>query len=196
MPLPIKSSVRRQHSHAFHILQGLVIAGVLWVVTVVVLLRLVGSEQTASGNKIGAMNDLQQVVTAIRGFEVEYGHFPEGGQTLNGDREFSGANEKDLLNILRNHESGATRQNQRNVVFFEGFIIKPASRLKRGLGPDGTFYDPWGRPYFFAMDADGDGSVTVPLAWHAADSGKKLSTNVIGFSPGKDAHQKDDITTW
>lgn len=195
MPSEMKDA-RRPVSSAFSIARALVwstVAGVAFLV----LAPAITCRLPNCGRDTAAKNHLQQAVIAIRGFQTEYGHFPKGEQTQNGDQEFSGANQKDLFNILRNREIGPVRQNYRNFVYFEGRELKPSSVLKNGIAPDGTFYDPWGNSYSFVVDADGDGQVTVPDSWHTADSGKKLSTLVIGFSLGKDRNSpKDDITTW
>jgi len=104
-----------------------------------------------SGKKAQARNDVQQIVSAIRAFQLEYGRLPSATVTQD---EYSSAwfqdNNRTIINALIGNDSSL---NPRGVVFLES---KRVTNNKGGIGADGTFYDPWGTPYGIKLDLSYD----------------------------------------
>lgn len=151
-----------------------------------------------SGRKAQARNDLQQLVMAVRAFQLEYGRLP----TVDGSGEFSTDNDK-LMNVLRGTaDAGAQLQmNPRKIPFMEPKIAKTT---KGGLGPDGKFYDPWGTPYRVRLDEDYNNNIDN---FYSSGAGfGTLNYSVIAASAGPDktpgsgnkdaGTAKDDLTSW
>lgn len=60
---------------------------------------------------------------------------------------------------------------------------------------DGAFCDPWGNPYQYRIDANGDGTIKAP------NDDDRVSADIIVWSMGKDLEtdandRGDDIRTW
>ena len=99
-----------------------------------------------SGKKAQARNDVQQIVAAIKAYQLEYGKLPT--QTVSSDNQneqWIGDN-KYLIDVLIGSNSDL---NPRNIVFFEPKMSKGTNG---GRGPDGKFYDPWGTMYAIKLD--------------------------------------------
>lgn len=155
-----------------------------------------GGEHT----KAQAMNDLLQTITAIKGFRTEYGNYPLQELPTDKDLVVNFQNQRDLYNMLRALEQKVETppiktQNKRGIIFFEGKNAKEVPP-KSGFAEDGTLYDPWGGVYQFVLDTNEDGKVTVPTDWNQPDSKEEIKAGIIGYSPGKTARPKDDVTTW
>ena len=152
-----------------------------------------------SGKKAQARNDLQQLIMAVKAYQLEYGKLP----TVDNSDEFSTDNDK-LLNVLRGtaNEGSQLAMNPRKIAFIEPKIAKVA---KGGIGPDGKFYDPWGTTYKIKMDGDynneivnfyssGAGFGTLNYSVIAACAG---TDKTFGSSGDKNSGTaKDDIVSW
>lgn len=90
-----------------------------------------------------AHNDVAQIASAISAFQTEYGALPNWT---------NGAVSGELLATLLGSNAVF---NPRQIIFLEPY---PAKKGKSGIA-DGAFVDPWGVPYRFAVDIDGDGKV-------------------------------------
>jgi len=104
---------------------------------------------TVGGNpdspKAQAKNDVLQLATAIKAYEVEYGHLPGTNRGIVG---------KELMDTLM----GTTNAlNPRAIVFIE---VKQAKNGKGGVTPEGIFVDPWGGPYQVAFASGANSIVT------------------------------------
>lgn len=82
-----------------------------------------------------AKNDTTQLLTAIVGFEAEYGYLPGAGHQVVGG---------ELLAALTGSN---TRINPRNIMFIE---LESARKGRSGL-TNGIYVDPWGGPYRVAF---------------------------------------------
>jgi prepilin-type N-terminal cleavage/methylation domain-containing protein len=122
----------------------------LVVIAIIVILAGLGfaGMQSAmeSGRKAQARNDVYQIATAVKAFQMEYGRLP-GTATADGPAP------ADLITTLTSSNS----QNPRGIVFFEPKMAKGG---KGGL--DGTVYkDPWGNPYTITLDYNYDNKLTT-----------------------------------
>lgn len=151
-----------------------------------------------SGKKAQARNDLQQLVMAVKAYQLEYGKLP----TVDGAEEFSGDNDK-LMNVLRGTANAGSQlqMNPRKIAFIEPKIAKGP---KGGIGPDGKFYDPWGKEYKVKMDGDYNNELANFYSSGAGFS--TLNYSVIAASAGPDTNfgsadknagtAKDDLISW
>jgi len=149
-----------------------------------------------SGKKAQARNDIQQIVAAIRAFQLEYGRLPSAIVTADefGSAWFQ-ANNKDVINALIGNDSTL---NPRGVVFLEG---KRVTGQKGGIDKDGTFYDPWGTPYGIKLDLSYDNKLEYYDAGRAGDANVFFSALAVSFGPNKtqeDPYEKgtDDIVSF
>ena len=135
-----------------------------------------------------ASQQLSNVITALKGYELEYGELPQLGDG-SADSEWIPLTEDSetgfaLVNALifgSNEERG---WNPREISFFEpkyrddprgGFLEEGDDQTSAGL------YDPWGNAIFVKLDADGDGFI-VPFP-----GDEPLQKTVIAMSPGEEA---------
>ncbi|MGB8356851.1 MAG: hypothetical protein WCD79_23340 [Chthoniobacteraceae bacterium] len=157
--------------------------------------------------KAAAKNDETQIVTAVKAFYVEYGHFPIGASQTTKDAYYGpgpiqpslsvtvvnmGSNAL-LIDVLRNNISGANASmvkslNPREIVFLDAPIAKNVSHPKSCVVPDGfpnagIYFDPWGSPYNILINASYSG--TLPNPYADAPGGAILKTGVIAWSFGK-----------
>ncbi len=99
--------------------------------------------------KAQARNDVQQIASAIRAFELEYGRMPT---TASGADDLYTEDSKNIMRALMGQDSSL---NPRNIIFLDA---KTAKNKKGGVDPsDYTFYDPWGKSYVIKMDTNYDG---------------------------------------
>lgn len=116
-----------------------------------------------------AANDVQQIVTAVGSYYNEYGTYP--GNTENPDHQA-------LFSVLRGGPGGETINNPREILFIEGReATEHRGKLRRGFGPDNTFYDPWGNPYEVRVDHDYTNTVRGP-----GDNGEEIQRGVIAWT--------------
>lgn len=129
-----------------------------------------------SGRKAQARNDVQQIVAAIRAFELEYGRQPS--TTTDSDQWIGGNNENLVKALLGMDES----LNPRNIRFLEPKMV---SGTKGGVNQSTyRFYDPWGSPYYIKLNTDYDNKIV-----HYGDQ----FVSVVVHSAGPDqAMGKDD----
>jgi prepilin-type N-terminal cleavage/methylation domain-containing protein len=191
------SSLRpRRKSSAFTLIELLVVIAIIAILAGLAFPAVQGALE--SGRKAQARNDLQQLIMAIRAFELEYGRLP----TVDGQSEFSSNNDQ-LMNVLRGTADAGSQlaMNPRRIAFMEPKIAKSP---KGGLGPDGKFYDPWGVPYKVLLDSDYDNKINN---FYTSGAGfGTLNYKVIAASAGPDkalgsgdknaGTAKDDLLSW
>lgn len=135
-----------------------------------------------SGKKAQARNDVQQIVAAIKAFQLEYGRLPSNTVS---DDEYGSAwfqsNNKDIINALIGKD---TTLNPRGIVFLEA---KRTPSNKGGIGTDGTFYDPWGTPYGIKLDLSYDNK----LEYYNNLSDPNVFSTALGVSFGPNKIQDD-----
>lgn len=151
-----------------------------------------------SARKTRAKSDVSQIVTAVKAYQSEYGRLPIWSQAVDGKFE----NNNDLLfNILRGSSSTGEQlnMNPRRISFIE---IPLAKGTKGGLGIDGKFYDPWGKPYRIWLDVDYNNEVEdfYSSGWGiqpgVAIAGS-LGKNGVGLSGQQTSpDSKDDVVSF
>lgn len=131
--------------------------------------------------KTQAKNDLTQIVTAVNAYYTEYGKYPL--VTADAIYGSGGSSNNTLFNELR--ASGAT-QNARQIVFISPPDVKDTSNPRSGIGSDGQYYDPWGKPYNVAIDGNYDNQIANPYGNNNGAGADPLRQGVIAWSLGKD----------
>ncbi|MBU3664498.1 MAG: type II secretion system protein [Chthoniobacterales bacterium] len=197
--MTLKSSLPRPalRRNAFTLIELLVVIAIIAVLAGLAFPAVQGALE--QGRKAQARNDLQQLVTAIKAYQLEYGKLP----TVADKGEFESDNNR-LVTVLRgvaNEGDDKIRFNPRMIAFFEP---KVSNAKKGGIGPDGVFYDPWGQPYKIRLDDNYDNAINNFYSQNAGFA--NLNYSVIAASAGPDktfgsgdknsGTAKDDIISW
>jgi hypothetical protein len=176
-----------------------ILGGLLATVFLIGLLWPVISVVTDHGPKPTDKAAIAGLVTALKVYHTEYGHWPD----YTGDGRFLDATRNaQLLRTLCNKDEV---NNPRHITFFESRIAsrRPDGSYRSGFHPEsGVLFDKWGQPYCIVIDADEDGKVIGPYV-----DQPPLPANVIAWSLGKDglpgsqAHpniykDSDDVVSW
>jgi len=157
---------------------------------------------------VHAKTDEMNLVTAVKAYYTEYGHYPITTSNVFGDPDHGASIENSaLFNILRAKDD---QGNPHKIVFFEGRSVKDPKSPRAGFqdSPEAPhkdcFFDPWGTQYFIIMDTDGDGHIQVDKFYQ--DFKDKLPAVGVGaFSLGKDLQLgspsktyagSDDVVSW
>ena len=155
--------------------------------------------------KAQAKNDLIQIVTAVNAFYTEYGRYPTSESDDSTAKFGAGsANTNDvILNELR---ATTPTLNTRQIVFLSPPDVKDPTKPQAGISrADNQFYDPWGRPYALALDANYDNQITPnPYGDENGAGGSPLRQGVIAWSVGRDGSLgkngkftgSDDVISW
>lgn len=130
------------------------------------------------------------IITALKGYKVEYNRFPLLGERFSRDSEVI-ISSGPLLNALTGEDD---KINPRKIKFIDLPIAK--NNVNGLLEKDGKriLVDPWGEPYAILLDFDGDGKVPDP-----EHPGAMLSTTVMVFSGGPDGNPitwQDNVKSW
>jgi len=193
-PVQVSSFSPPRKASGFTLIELLVVIAIIAILAGLGFPALQGALQ--SGKKAQARNDIQQIVAAIRAFQLEYGRLPSATVTQD---EFSSAwfqaNNKDVINALIANDSTL---NPRGVVFLEA---KRVAGNKGGIGADGTFYDPWGTPYGIKLDLSYDNKLEYYDAGRAGDANVFSSALAVSFGPNQkqeDPYERgtDDIVSF
>jgi prepilin-type N-terminal cleavage/methylation domain-containing protein len=131
-----------------------------------------------SGKKAQARNDVQQIASAIRAFQLEYGRQPS---TATGDDQWVGSDNSSVIKALVGEDATL---NPRKVPFLE---IRKVDGTKGGVNTSSfVFYDPWGSPYFIKLNTDYDNKIN-----HYGD--QNVSVIVHSTGPDKTMGKNDKI---
>ncbi len=126
-------------------------------------------------DKASARCEVVNLVRCLKAYEMEYDRLPVPDGT-EGDY-FATTTDEAFLAVLLGVET--TDLNPRGKVFYSGRVgHKGCGGLVTEdplLGP--RLLDPWGRVYYFRIDADNDGEVTAP-------DGQSVRQSVIAWSLG------------
>ena len=166
---------------------GLIAIVVLGIVGVLVSISIpTGKIVLQKARAVQAKADLSNLVTANKGYNIEYNHFP----VADGESVPLRA-EGDWLEALLGNQ---LKLNPRKIRFLE---VQPAKGGAGGLAPAGSGHvvlDPWGHPYVMLMDTSGDGMISDP-----EKPGSTLPLSVIGWSAGPDGNYTtwtDNVVSW
>jgi prepilin-type N-terminal cleavage/methylation domain-containing protein len=147
-----------------------------------------------------AKNDLTQIVGAVNAFYTEYGKYPLA------TNDSTITNNAALFNVLRAIDA---TNNPRQIVFINPPNVKDTSNPRSGIGSDGQYYDPWGKPYRVAIDGDYNNDINPnPYTPNTGAGPSPLSIGVIAWSAGRDGKappdsgatttftDSDDVISW
>jgi prepilin-type N-terminal cleavage/methylation domain-containing protein len=122
------------------------------------------------GKKAQARNDVNQIATAIKAFQLEYGRLPASGS----------ADTVITPQIWVQALTMSNTNNPRNIVFFEP---KQAKGGKGGLS-NNVYFDPWGLAYNVMLDLNYDNRIVTNLS----TANQTYFTTVIVESGGPDTN--------
>ena len=126
-----------------------------------------------------AKGDAGVVTTVLLKYQAEYNRWPS--TYAPGVKDTTDADWVHMMGPKPG--SGPVPTNPKRIVFFE----PSAGALAPTNTPDaGAFVDPWGKPFKFALDVDGDGQIDNPDG-----VGAKIRARALAWSAGPDG----DYTT-
>jgi len=133
-----------------------------------------------------AKNDVTQLATALTAYETEYGRLPGSGNS-----DFNGKVTKDLIDTLT---GVSTNVNSRKIVFIE---VNTWKKGKSGTNSSG-FLDPWGGPYYVALDYNYDNTLSSIGTNNASVRKKVAAWNNPSDQTNVSASQKTRryVTSW
>ena len=147
------------------------------------------------------------MVSALKSYYDDYGHFPEivtplpNGKKMIcvGDpaRKISSGPNSLLFDVLRDIPRGANTNhalNPRQQKYYEGPVAKDPKNPRAGFadGPEfsttdqGCDFDPWGRQYCIVFSTDGSDKLDVSAVYSDLAGPEHLIPNPSAFSLGKD----------
>lgn len=143
-----------RHPAAFTLIELLVVISIIAILAGLGFPAVQGA--LGAGKKAQARNDVQQIVAALKAFQLEYGRLPTSVVAANNSAEGSSgyfdSNSKDIIKALMGADETL---NPRNIVFLDAKIT---TKKKGGVDiSDYTFYDPWGGYYRLKLDVSYDG---------------------------------------
>lgn len=191
---------------AFTLIELLTVIAIIAILMALLFPAIMSAKEAA--RRAQALNDVQQIVAAVKSYNTEYGRYPDiataaapagGGvpaDVMVGDSTLPNvAGNNNLLfytlrsiNILPNTDY---TMNPRRVVFFEGKQATNATAPKAGFQVGGanaatndSYFDPWGKQYNIVMDTNYDNVLDTPYTDFASPNQPRFG--VGAFSLGKD----------
>lgn len=139
-----------------------------------------------SGKKAQARNDVQQIVAAIKAYQLEYGKLPTTVVAANDAEEYSAGWFDDSSGIIKALVAADKSLNPRELVFLEP---KTTSNKKGGMDKsDYKFYDPWGTPYRVKMDVSYNNKME-----YCGGGEPNVFSSAIAISYGPNTNKEDNI---
>ena len=147
-----------RHGAAFTLIELLVVIAIIAILAGLAFPAVQGA--MGSAKKAQARNDVNQLASAVKAFQLEYGRLP--------------ATKDDAAEVVKALIGSNTSVNPRNIVFFEP---KTAKGGKKGW--DGSNYlDPCGTPYKVVLDLGYSNKITTDVG----DGSKTYFTTVVVIS--------------
>jgi prepilin-type N-terminal cleavage/methylation domain-containing protein len=202
IPSTMKTQTSRR-SHGFTLVELLVVIAIIAVLAGAGFAA--GNAAIQKAKRTTAQATCVSLESAVNNFFTEYGSMPL--DNLTADRTVD-TTDLTLIRTLLGQEVGASALNPRAIRFLQ---VREGKANKNGLiygasGRDITgFFDPWGGPYFIALDGDYDERVTVtPVNGAAGGSNRVLNgRRSAAWSNGADAGRSgtggtaaDNVITW
>jgi hypothetical protein len=159
----------------------------------------IGSGPLEESRRALAKATLQGFVIGVINYKREYKGWPIEAATKLSEEKVQ-STQGAILNVLM---AGEDNLNPRKIKFFDPPLAKDKSSGVFIINKEPVLLDPWGEPYYFILDFNGDGSIPNP------DRARKLIRDsvepdnlpfgVIIFSSGPDrdlSTWKDNIVSW
>jgi prepilin-type N-terminal cleavage/methylation domain-containing protein len=194
---------RKQSILAFTLIELLVVIVIIAILMGLAFPVFQGVQNQAK--KAQAKNDLIQIVTAVNAFYTEYGRYPTS-ESADSTAKYGVGYPKTNDLILNELRAAMTTLNTRQIVFISPPDAKDPAKPQAGISrADNQFYDPWGRPYALALDANYDNQITPnPYGDNNGAGASPLRQGVIAWSVGRDGGLgkngkftgSDDVISW
>ncbi len=160
---------------AFTLIELLVVIAIIAILAGLGLAAMSGALQ--SGKKAQARNDVNQLASAIKAYQLEYAKLPVAGS---GDT--ANANIVTVMSAL----TSSNTNNPRGIVFYEAKLVKDLAAPRSGLSTkDGKLYDPWGMAYQVDLDTDYNNKLKNTTA---SGTNTEYFTTAIAVSSGPDTN--------
>jgi len=186
-----------KNTTAFTLVELLVVIGIIGILAGLISTAVVSAKKKAL--VASARIEIKNIVGAISKYESEYNRYP-CPMNMNAAEDMvfglDGQNAA-IIDILRDNDSPNYNpnhaRNPRRIVFIEAKIA--TSTEMPGIGPDGTWRDPWGRAYRIGIDYNYDNKVDIPAGIFSTNS---IPVPVAVWSAGADGKDgtPDDIKSW
>jgi prepilin-type N-terminal cleavage/methylation domain-containing protein len=161
---PAPRSLPRKSS-AFTLIELLIVIAIIAILAGLAFPAVQGALN--SGKKAAARNDVVQIATAIKNYQLEYGRLPPS---------------EGLIPALLGGET--SNDNRRGITFLEAQMAKGAPP-RNGLDTSRENYlDSWGRAYIIELDEDYDNRINTDLG----SGPQEYLTSVIVRSIGADSN--------
>jgi len=184
-----------KNTTAFTLVELLVVIGIIGILAGLISTAVVSAKKKAL--VASAQVEIKNIVGAISKYESEYNRYP--CPTNAAEDTVFGLDGKNaaIIDILRDIDSPNNpnhARNPRRVVFIEAKIA--SSTEMPGIGPDGTWRDPWGRAYRIGIDYNYDNKVDIPAGIFSTPL--SIPVSVAVWSAGADGKDgtPDDIKSW
>ena len=184
---------------AFTLIELLVVISVIAILMALLFPALTTAREHARREQ--AHNDVMNIVVAVKQYQTEYGKLPDvtpapTGDVLVGDADAKATIDNSaLMDTLRAIGRGMNEhhaQNPRRIIFLEGRTVRDASAPRAGFADNaeskkrGCFFDPWGKQYCVAMDANYDNTIDVAAQYSDFAGENAPGVTVGAFTMGKD----------
>jgi prepilin-type N-terminal cleavage/methylation domain-containing protein len=156
--------------------------------------------------KAQAKSDVTQIVTAVNAFYTEYGKYPMSAITDATATYGPGGSTTENGALLSELRATTSVLNTRQIVFVSPPDARDQANPRSGIKSSTSgYYDPWGREYAVALDADYDNQITPnPYGDNNGAGASPLRQGVIAWSLGKDRTlgkggkytDSDDVISW
>jgi prepilin-type N-terminal cleavage/methylation domain-containing protein len=139
---------------AFTLIELLVVISIIAILAALAFPAVNGA--IGSARKAQARNDVQQIATAIKAYQAEYGRLPHN--TAGGSSDTWISDNREIMEILIvPNPNNLHPLNPKGINFLDP---KVANQAKGGYF-NGVYYDPWGVPYALELDTDYNGKINA-----------------------------------
>jgi prepilin-type N-terminal cleavage/methylation domain len=192
----MKTPIRHRAS-GFTLIELLVVIAIIAVLASVGFVA--GTKALNSAKKVKAQSIASSIITAVDGFQNEYGSLPvpsgtsgkEGGSLFQTDR----GDGVEILNILVGKEDEINTRKLRLLQVPEG-KAKKNGIIYNSQGTEVTgLYDPFGNPFYIVLDTNYEERIRVqPANTETILNGRKVAVYSAGAD--KKLGTPDDVKTW